>query len=125
MDTKDKIIKWFLSGETGISSKTIVSQMTGYEMDREYADYPKDPGDFGRCHKLLEMAHEFKPRMKEMADRSPQWAALVEHWDELTELYLQNGNLYERMTQILSSAPDKRMINLGNGMSIFFSDNDK
>lgn len=129
MDTKDKIIKWFLTGKTGNSSKAIVAQMMRHGTDRRYPDYPLDGGDFGRCHGLLEMVPEFKPRMQEMADRSPQWAALVEHWDELTEIYCLGvnsaSNLHDRMKLILSSVPDRNRFDFGNGMSMFIPDNDK
>lgn len=82
--------------------------MTGFKTTRWGSDYPHDSGDFGRCHRLLEAVPEFMVRIEEMAQRSPQWAALVEHWDELTKLYLSGGDsMYERMRQILAKAPNK------------------
>lgn len=118
MDTKDKIIMWMLSGDTGISSEAIVSQMTGFKTYRCGSDYPRDRGDFGRCHRLLEAVPEFMPRIEEMAQRSPQWAVLVEHWHELTQHYLSGREgMYERMIQILEKAPNKNTIDLGGGIS--------
>lgn len=40
-------IDWLLGGDTGVSSKTILSVMTGSEMARPGA--PLDGDDFGRC----------------------------------------------------------------------------
>lgn len=119
MDTKDKIIQWLLSGHTGISSKAIVSQMTGFKTHR-WADHPRDGGDFERCHRLLVEVPEFMVRIEEMAQRSPQWAVLVDHWHELTQHYLISGRdgIYERITRILEKVPNKNRIDLGNGVAI-------
>ncbi|SFF05284.1 hypothetical protein [Nitrosomonas sp. Nm166] len=118
MDTDRGLIKWLISGDTGISSKAIVAQMTGVETNNGWSDYPRDGADFGRCHRLLEIMPEFKVRIEEMSQRSPQWAVLVKHWAELTDLYLAKSPfIYERMEQILSAAPNKRQIDLGNGIS--------
>lgn len=124
MDTKDKIIKWFIWDDTGISSRAIVSQMTGFKTQR-WSDHPADGGDFGRCHRLLEAVPEFKVRIEEMAQRSPQWAVLVEHWHELTQHYLSGRKgMYERMSQILAKAPNKNRVHLGNGAAIEFMSKD-
>lgn len=103
MDTKDKIIKWFITGDSGISSIAIVSQMTGNKTKRDdsWPDYPHDDSDFARCYNLLEMVPEFKERIGEMAQRSPQWAVLVRHWEELTEIYLSGYSVYKRINKIL------------------------
>lgn len=104
MDKKDKIIKWFVTGDTGISSIAIVSQMTGSKTKRDgWPDYQHDNGDFARCYNLLEAVPEFKKRIGEMAQRSPQWAVLVKHWDELTEIYLSGYSVYKRINKILES----------------------
>ena len=119
MDTKERIIRWFLLYDTGISSKAMVSQMTGFNTGRQWSDHPRDGGDFGRCLSLLEAVPEFMVRIEEMAQRSPQWAVLVEHWHELTQHYLSGREgMYERMSQILAKAPNKNRIDLGNGAAI-------
>jgi len=43
-------------------------------------DYPRDPADLCRCLKVSPSAPEH------MRGRSPEWAALVDHWDELAAL---------------------------------------
>ena len=114
-----KIIKWFVTGNIGSSSKAIVAQLMGIYAKRNWGDHPHDSGDFGRCYKLLEAVPEFKPRIKEMAVRSNEWAALVEHWDELTELYANDGKCYERMKEILSTVKEKKGVDLGNGITVY------
>ena len=81
---------WAAGGDTGISSLTIWSVMTGCPMPRGLlADVPYDPADFGRCHRLLLLIPEWRPRLHEVAKRHPEWAVLVDCWSSLTDLYLQ------------------------------------
>jgi hypothetical protein len=93
MNTEKQLIKWFISGNTGISSIAITAQMTGNDTGRDFSDYPLDSADFGRCYKLLQAVPEFRQRISEMAERSPQWAILSKNWDELERLYEQDRNV--------------------------------
>src|SRR5688572_24935346 len=78
--------QWLLSGrDTGTSSKAIVAFMEGQPIDP--TSYPRDPSDLGRCIRLLEIAPEYRPLLKSMRVVSPEWARLVERWDELEALY--------------------------------------
>jgi len=115
----ERIINWFVTGNTGVSSEAIVAQMMGIKTGRTWGDHPHDSGDFGRCYKLLEAVPEFKARISEMAARSNEWAALVEHWDELTELYAADGTCYERMREIFAAVKDKKGVDLGNGVTVY------
>lgn len=126
MDTKDKIIQWLLSDDTGESSKAIVAQMTGVKKTDDWGDHPTDGFDFGRCHRLLVAVPEFMVRIEEMAQRSSQWAVLVKHWHELTQLYQAHlkKTLSKRMDEILSMATDEDMADLGNGAAIEFMSKD-
>jgi hypothetical protein len=78
---------WFMSGDTGTSSKTIWSVMTGIPID--CADVPYDPSDFGRCHRLLEKFPEWRERLGEVAARYPVWGPLVREWPALTRRYVR------------------------------------
>ena len=81
-------IKWLLGNDTGISSKTILSVMTGTEITGYFGpDIPHDPDDFGRCHRLLRHFPEWLPRLYEVAERYPIWGPMVEAWDDMTILY--------------------------------------
>lgn len=104
--------RWLAGGDTGISSKTIWSVMTGRRIgDRHWRpDVPRDPDDFGRCHRLLETFPGWRWRMPEVASVHPEWSRLVAAWDELTVLYLEEfpsgraPRLYARM-RALEAAP--------------------
>jgi len=76
---------WICGHDTGTSSKTIFSVMTGVEAIR--ADVPYDPGDFGRCYRLLDLVPEWRPRLQEVADRYAEWGPLVKAWSMLEEEY--------------------------------------
>jgi hypothetical protein len=101
--------RWLAGGDTGTSSITIWSVMRNCSMpysrtgDRRRPSPPRDPDDFGRCHRLLETIPAWRSRMPEVADAHPEWADLVAAWDELTALYLEElpsgeaPRLYARM----------------------------
>lgn len=112
---------WLASGERGISSEAIVSQLTRQQVGSSYRgdDHPYDPSDFRRCELLLRqcpLARLVFPA--EMPKRSRPWAALVAVWDELVTLiesevpdafssrYPTGGAplAYARMKAVLASA---------------------
>lgn len=83
--------EWARGDDTGSSSATIWSVMTG-RMHSRYAPHgahPYDPSDFGRCHRLLELFPEWRARMPEVAKKYKLWARLVDQWDALTALYVE------------------------------------
>src|SRR3972149_8048417 len=85
------VLDWLHGIDTGISSKAIVSIMENVPVELVngrwgYGD-PLDPADLGRCIRLLEIMPDYRARLPEMSAVSPQWAALVNHWDELAALY--------------------------------------
>lgn len=83
-------VEWLSSGERGISSEAIVSQLTGQPVGRHHwrhGDHPYDPADFRRCERLLRQYPTARIYFRElMPGRSDVWARMVEHWDELVEL---------------------------------------
>ena len=110
---------WLLSGDTGTSSKTIFSVMTGMTgrelFDRDIPDIPYDPSDFGRCHRLLKRFPEYRARLPEVAAKYPEWEPFVREWDRMTALYVRdeptgkNDELYDLMQKLVDEA---RKVNL-------------
>lgn len=96
---------WIASRDTGISSKTIWSVMTGNTVEDHYP--PSDPADFGRCYRLLKLFPEWVPKLHRVSEKYPSWSGLVAHWGELTALYeeeLPTGwseKLFARMKELL------------------------
>lgn len=83
----ERVIEWFLSNDTGVSSSAIVAVMTGNDSEKDGPDYPHDPADLGRCLRLLELIPEWKPRLPEMAKRGPVWTDLVARWHDLESTF--------------------------------------
>ena len=87
---EQRIIPWFLSGDTGLSSKTICAHMMGIPYE---GDAPSDTSDLGRCIRLLELVPEWKPRIKEMAQHGPAWAGLIGQWEHIVGLYKNESGM--------------------------------
>lgn len=84
--------------------------VTGSEMKGHFRpDIPYDPGDFGRCYRLLQHFPEWHTRLPEVAAKYPVWGPMVKAWDELTALYeeeKQSGKapkLYKRMKELIEA----------------------
>jgi hypothetical protein len=77
--------EWLRGHDTGTSSLTIYTVMTGQMVDR--TGYPLDPDDLGRCYRLLKLFPAWRPRMPEVAAKFKEWGPLVREWDKLIALY--------------------------------------
>lgn len=101
--------EWAAGRDTGTSSLTIYSLITGQPSPRDGDGFctPLDPDDFGRCYRLLKLFPAWREQLGKVVERCPEWGPLVDHWDELTELYeaeLGSGlapRLYKRMQELL------------------------
>ncbi len=79
---------WLRSGDTGTSSKTIYSVLSGIScLDQYGPSVPHDGDDFGRCYRLLKRFPDWRNRMGEVAAKYPEWAPLVREWDKITVMY--------------------------------------
>ena len=123
LSIEQRVILWFLTGETGISSKTICYALSGlhlctyikkedeilYSQSSRNWSVPHDPSDFRRCYLLLEFIPEWRSRLPEVAERFPKWKPFVDAWDELESLYKEEINnpdgrapkLYARMRELI------------------------
>jgi hypothetical protein len=86
----DDARRWLAVGEQGRSSCAMFLKFTGVKPDYiahlRDDDYPRDSGDLRRCLLLIDQVPEFRERVAEMAECSPEWAALVSAWNELAGL---------------------------------------
>jgi hypothetical protein len=79
---------WLLSGDTGISSKTIYSVLTGKRSaGGRDGDAPYDPDDFGRCYRLLKRYPHWVEQLPKVAEAWPIWREFVPRWKEMCALY--------------------------------------
>lgn len=109
---EQRLIQWFLFGDTGTSSRTIATVLSGNYppkfKDAHPFDYdiPHDPSDLGRCLRLLDLIPEWEPRLAEVVALFPEWGPLVTAWTELKEGYAEESPtgrcplLYKRMREI-------------------------
>jgi hypothetical protein len=110
MTTNAKVFEWLMGQDTGQSSKAIVAFMNGVR-DPKLLPYPQDPDDLGRCIRLLNLVPEYRQRLPEMKEASPQWAKLIEKWDVLEAMFLAEAptlrapTTYHLMRDLLDSIP--------------------
>jgi hypothetical protein len=102
-------LKWFRHWNTGVSSLTIWSAMTGCPVQRY--DIPYDPDDFSRCYTLLQLVPRWRSRLHLVSRLCPKWKPFVAAWDELTTLYEEESpkrtcpKLYARMRELRGEKP--------------------
>jgi hypothetical protein len=81
---------WIESDDTGTSSETIWSVMTGrmFLPGRGWRGRtPSDGDDFGRCYRLIAKIPAWRKRLPEVAKAHPYWATIIRDWDRLGALY--------------------------------------
>lgn len=108
-----KIIEWLANGDTGLSSETMAFMALG--VVKKWSAHPHDPSDFNRCLMLLEaepMVRDSFPKLREL---SPQWAVIIDHWDELRELFIDEAGLNWSKKQSATKTYD-RMCELRDGV---------
>ena len=106
-DRDIKVIEWFISGDSGLSSQTLCGCFYGIPPKNKY--HPGDASDFGRCKSFLALLSpkEKKRALLAAGTLSPQWKALVEKWDYL-EGIKSDGYLYDEMQKVLGEVrPDE------------------
>ncbi|WP_319780031.1 hypothetical protein [Maridesulfovibrio sp.] len=116
MSWKDRklLTQWLDNGRRGVSSNAIATRLSGIGCGAEspFGNYPHDPSDFLRCEKLLDAVPSFRDRLDEMREESPEWAALVDAWEEIrflidldrTETPERAPRAYKRMHEICEGA---------------------
>jgi hypothetical protein len=86
------VLGWLLySNDTGISSETMYTAITGQPILRPHwaPGVPHDPSDFGRCYRLMKTmaVHGWHQWLPKVSEKFPEWTPFIDAWDELTALY--------------------------------------
>lgn len=85
-----KIINWFATGRTGLSSKCLAVTLVNRDSAKSVAkDYPRDPADFERCLLLLNAVPELRDRLSIMKSVSKEWSALIDQWEKVEATFKQ------------------------------------
>lgn len=101
---------WLASDDTGLSSKFMAHVIFGKPKVRNEVDFPWDPSDFGRCHRFLMACPDAVMKLHLLRQHGPVWSAYVDHWEEMTALYLEERpsgqcpKLYELMKRLQTEA---------------------
>lgn len=84
-----KALEWLLGSDTGASSKAMLAHFMAIRPNNggRLTAAPLDSADFGRCLRLLLRFPQWRGRLHELRNLSPEWAAYVDHWAELEALY--------------------------------------
>ena len=100
-----KVIEWFVSGDSGVSSETLCAAFYGMASKVKYQRHPGDPSDFGRCKRFLELLslEDKKTALQRVAKLSKEWEGLVSKWDYLESIY-GNENMFSEMQKIIDTA---------------------
>lgn len=86
-DTYDERVRaWIDHGESGTSSKGILERMTGRVRPGD-CPVPSDTSDLRRCVLLLDRVPEWRGRIGEMANVSPEWRRLSGRWEEVVKSF--------------------------------------
>ena len=79
---------WIDSDDTGTSSETIWSALSGRRFIRGgHGSTPMDGSDFGRCYRLIAKIPAWRQRLPEVARAYPHWDPIVRNWDRLVAMY--------------------------------------
>jgi hypothetical protein len=120
----EALVKWLGGNDTGASSKAIALTALGVMPQRAPTSYPHDEDDFGRCHRLLQLAPEARAGLDKLgAEGGPYWKALHAAWADLTAAYVaKDDKFYERIQALLRpiEAKDSSYVRLGNGVGVRF-----
>lgn len=79
--------EWLRTGDRGQSSNAMCKRIFGIPQSAG-GSHPHDPSDLHRCVQFLDAAGAHA-QVAMMADVSPEWERLVEHWDELVMMLRQ------------------------------------
>lgn len=121
------ILKWMSGGDTGSSSMAIALVALGGDPGDGKNRYPHDGSDFGRCHRLLEVAPDAKDALTSLAAHSPYWSVLAKAWGDITAANLADladhgDRAYRLMRCVLEPVEerDPTLIRLSSGISMRF-----
>lgn len=85
-----KAVNWLLSGDTGISSESMLVTALGIKSKRvgmHGLNAPYDPSDFKRCLELVKEIPEIKEFFPEISKKIPVFKKILENWNELEDIY--------------------------------------
>lgn len=94
--------QWLADGDTGVSSETMVLIALGATKDPKGRwGVPRDSGDFGRCHRMLERLPFVRHHFGKVLELVPAYGPLFREWETLTRLF-EAGMLASEQVAVLA-----------------------
>lgn len=81
MEVKENWLNWLQGRDTGISSKTMFSALTGIPV--VCYDIPYDIADIGRCIRMLKACPELRNSIYKVSDKHIEWQPFIDCWKQL------------------------------------------
>lgn len=85
MEVKKEWLDWLAGGDTGTSSETMFSAITGIPV--KYHDTPGDIADVGRCVRMLRQLTDLRPQLEKVIIKHKEWMPFIDCWKELERRY--------------------------------------
>jgi hypothetical protein len=85
MEVKKEWLEWLAGGDTGTSSETMFSAITG--IPTRYRDVPGDIADVGRCVRMLRKLPELRSQLHKVIEAHREWTPYIDCWKELERRY--------------------------------------
>lgn len=89
----DNIFEWRSSldyRDSGWCCEAMIYRLLGLDIGHRTA-HPRDHYDFEKCMRLFRVAPELRDNLAKMAEVSPEWSALVSHWEEFEAAFEKPG----------------------------------
>ena len=112
---QNQVLDWLCGEDTGLSSLFIAKTLFSDDILAEPA-YPHDIGDFGRCFRFLQLLPELKKDLPKLATTSEPWQKLVDNWETLENLYLEefSSMKFNKTSQLLKSLINEKKLSPNN-----------
>lgn len=96
MEVKKEHLEWLSSEDTGISSKTMFSAITGIPVG--CCDIPYDIADVGRCVRMLRILPDLRSQLSKVIELHKEWMPFIDCWKAL-ERYYDEVVAYEALSE--------------------------
>lgn len=84
-----KALALIAEGKTGRSSEALAFNLLS--LNTTETSHPHDPADFNRCLRMIYAVPAVKSNLQSMSKVSAYWEALVEHWDQIEQCFLDEA----------------------------------
>lgn len=81
-EMRKEVLEWLDNGDTGVSSKGFAMAAVGVR--KKYVEYPRDPGDFQRCSKMIEACPSIN-NLEMVKDIDPSLAPFIDNWNVMVD----------------------------------------